>query len=67
MPSHDDDDLGYLDAASAFSLDQELMSIPGFCLEQLMELAGLSVAEAVYQVLVNAPSKGEEPSLSACI
>jgi len=27
------------------------MSTPGFCLEQLMELAGLSVAEAVYQVL----------------
>lgn len=43
--------LGYLDASSAFDLDQELMSTPGFCLEQLMELAGLSVAEAVYEVM----------------
>jgi NAD(P)H-hydrate epimerase len=43
--------LGYLDAQSAFDLDQELMSTPGFCLEQLMELAGLSVAEAVYHVV----------------
>ncbi|GKY99271.1 hypothetical protein MPSEU_000882200 [Mayamaea pseudoterrestris] len=42
---------GYLDADSAFKLDQELMTQPGFTLEQLMELAGLSVAEAVYQVL----------------
>lgn len=43
--------LGYLDAQSASALDNELMSSPGFCLEQLMELAGLSVAEAVYQVV----------------
>jgi hydroxyethylthiazole kinase-like uncharacterized protein yjeF len=65
MPSHDDD-LGYLDAASAFNLDQELMSNPGFCLEQLMELAGLSVAEAVYHVLpVVAPSKGEPSAIIA--
>ena len=42
---------GYLNAADAAALDVELMSTPGFCLEQLMELAGLSVAEAVYQVL----------------
>jgi hydroxyethylthiazole kinase-like uncharacterized protein yjeF len=47
----DDYSLGYLDAASAYNLDQELMSSPGFCLEQLMELAGLSVAEAVYHVI----------------
>ena len=44
-------DTGYLNAADAASLDEELMSSPGFTLEQLMELAGLSVAEAVYQVL----------------
>jgi hydroxyethylthiazole kinase-like uncharacterized protein yjeF len=42
---------GYLDAESAAALDVELMSEPGFSLEQLMELAGLSVAEAVYQVV----------------
>jgi NAD(P)H-hydrate epimerase len=42
---------GYLNAADAAALDAELMSSPGFSLEQLMELAGLSVAEAVYQVI----------------
>jgi hydroxyethylthiazole kinase-like uncharacterized protein yjeF len=42
---------GYLDAKSAAALDEELMSTPGFTLEQLMELAGLSVAEAVYSVV----------------
>ena len=40
---------GYLNAADAAALDEELMSTPGYCLEQLMELAGLAVAEAVYQ------------------
>lgn len=45
------EETGYLDAKSAAALDQELMSEPGFSLEQLMELAGLSVAEAVYTVV----------------
>ena len=45
------DHTGYLDAASAAALDEELMSTPGFTLEQLMELAGLAVAQAAYQVL----------------
>lgn len=39
---------GYLNAKDAAALDVELMQAPGFSLEQLMELAGLSVAEAVY-------------------
>lgn len=43
-------DLGFLNAESAASLDEELMQTPGFTLEQLMELAGLSVAEAAYQM-----------------
>lgn len=42
---------GYLNAKDAAALDVELMSTPGFSLEQLMELAGLSVAEAIYQVV----------------
>jgi NAD(P)H-hydrate epimerase len=41
---------GYLNAKDAAALDAELMSTPGFSLEQLMELAGLAVAEAVYLV-----------------
>ena len=49
--SPSDIDLGYLDATSAATLDEELMSQPGFTLEQLMELAGLSVAEAAYNML----------------
>jgi hydroxyethylthiazole kinase-like uncharacterized protein yjeF len=40
---------GYLNAADAAALDAELMSKPGYSLEQLMELAGLAVAEAIYQ------------------
>lgn len=43
-------DTGYLNAQDAADLDVELMSTPGFSLEQLMELAGLSVAEAVFMV-----------------
>jgi len=46
---------GYLNAVNAAALDAELMSTPGFSLEQLMELAGLAVAEAVYQGI---PQKG---------
>ena len=42
---------GYLDASSAYALDQQLMTTPGFTLAQLMELAGLSVAQAVHEVV----------------
>jgi NAD(P)H-hydrate epimerase len=52
--------LGYLNASDAAALDAELMSSPGFSLEQLMELAGLSVAEAVYDVIVVPGKEGEE-------
>jgi len=41
---------GYLDAQNAYDLDQDLFD-SGYSLEQLMELAGLSVAQAVYEVL----------------
>lgn len=54
---------GYLNAVDAAALDEELMSVPGFTLEQLMELAGLSVAEAVYQVLHDADKAVPSPSL----
>jgi hydroxyethylthiazole kinase-like uncharacterized protein yjeF len=40
--------IGYLNAADAAALDADLMSTPGYSLEQLMELAGLAVAEAIY-------------------
>ena len=53
---------GYLNAADAAALDTELMSSPGFSLEQLMELAGLGVAEAVYQVLPP-PSGNKKPRI----
>ncbi|CAJ1942752.1 unnamed protein product [Cylindrotheca closterium] len=52
---------GYLNADNAYDLDVELMSQPGFSLEQLMELAGLAVAEAVYQVLP--PSSESKPRI----
>lgn len=41
---------GYLNAKDAYDLDVELMASPGFTLEQLMELAGLSVAQVVFEV-----------------
>ncbi|KAK9475866.1 YjeF N-terminal domain-containing protein [Lipomyces japonicus] len=45
----------YLSAKNAAALDAELMSSGGFSLDQLMELAGLSCAQAVYRA--HPPSK----------
>ncbi|KAG8424693.1 hypothetical protein J3458_001465 [Metarhizium acridum] len=39
-----------LGAKTATALDQELMSTCAFSIDQLMELAGLSVSQAVYRV-----------------
>ncbi|UNI13713.1 NAD(P)H-hydrate epimerase [Purpureocillium takamizusanense] len=39
-----------LGAKAAAALDQELMSTCAFSIDQLMELAGLSVSQAVYRV-----------------
>lgn len=47
----------------AASLDEELMSTGGFSIDQLMELAGLSVSQAVYAMLP--PNKGRRV-LVAC-
>lgn len=47
----------------AASLDEELMSSGGFSIDQLMELAGLAVSQAVYTLLP--PSKGQRV-LVAC-
>lgn len=52
-----------LNAKNATALDKELMSIGAFSLDQLMELAGLSVSQAVYRV--HPPSKGRR-ILVAC-
>lgn len=48
---------GYLNAKDAYDLDVELMTSPGFTLEQLMELAGLSVAQVVFEVTPTPPGK----------
>ena len=53
--------LGYLNSKDATALDVELMSTPGFSLEQLMELAGLAVAEAVYDVITTPPPPLSSP------
>jgi NAD(P)H-hydrate epimerase len=52
-----------LSAEKAAALDNELMSDGAFSIDQLMELAGLSVSQAVYKVLP--PSKGKN-ILVAC-
>lgn len=46
-----------LSAANAAALDKDLMSTGAFSLDQLMELAGLSVSQAVYKV--HPPHKGK--------
>ncbi|KAL4991956.1 YjeF N-terminal domain-like protein [Aspergillus falconensis] len=46
-----------LNSKDAASLDQDLMEAGGFSLDQLMELAGLSVSQAVYRV--HPPSAGK--------
>lgn len=52
-----------LGAKAAAALDKELMSTGAFSLDQLMELAGLSVSQVVYRV--HPPSKGKR-ILVAC-
>jgi hypothetical protein len=52
MSNNADIDTGYLNAKDAYDLDQHLFA-NGYTLEQLMELAGLAVAEAVYQAIPN--------------
>ncbi len=42
--------VSYLKQQEAIDLDTDLMSTPGFSVDQLMELAGLSVASAIYAV-----------------
>jgi NAD(P)H-hydrate epimerase len=57
--------LGYLDAAAAAALDAELMQQPGgFSLDQLMELAGLAVAQAAHQLLVDEPVETRHASIA---
>ncbi|KAL9024268.1 MAG: hypothetical protein Q9196_006638, partial [Gyalolechia fulgens] len=46
-----------LNAKDAVDLDKDLMSVGAFSLDQLMELAGLSVSQAVYRV--HPPEKGK--------
>lgn len=53
----------FLTASAAAALDKELMSTGAFSIDQLMELAGLSVSQAVYRV--NPPWKGDRV-LVAC-
>ncbi|KAI9719553.1 MAG: hypothetical protein M1812_003323 [Candelaria pacifica] len=52
-----------LSSKNAAALDKDLMSIGAFSLDQLMELAGLSVSQAVYKL--HPPSKGNRV-LIAC-
>lgn len=52
-----------LSAKNAAALDHDLMTVGAFSLDQLMELAGLSVSQAVYRV--HPPSRGKS-ILVAC-
>jgi len=52
-----------LSAKNAAALDKDLMSVGAFSIDQLMELAGLSVSQAVYRL--HPPSRGKR-ILVAC-
>jgi NAD(P)H-hydrate epimerase len=52
-----------LSAAKSAAFDKELMSTGGYSVDQLMELAGLSVSQAIYRV--HPPSKGKNILLIA--
>ncbi|POS87550.1 hypothetical protein EPUL_000461, partial [Erysiphe pulchra] len=53
----------YLSAANALALDKDLMTIGGFSIDQLMELAGLSVSQVLHEVQRN---KNGKKILIAC-
>ncbi|EKD12496.1 putative apolipoprotein A-I binding protein [Drepanopeziza brunnea f. sp. 'multigermtubi' MB_m1] len=53
----------FLSAQNAAALDRDLMSIGAFSIDQLMELAGLSVSQAIFRV--HPPSSGRR-ILVAC-
>lgn len=46
-------DIPLLGQKAAAQLDIDLMTVPGFSIDQLMELAGLSVASAIYDAYPN--------------
>ena len=50
--------LKILSAANAAALDKDLMSVGAFSIDQLMELAGLSVSQVVYKL--HPPSQGDK-------
>ena len=43
--------LSFISSSVAKRIDEKLMSSPGFSIDQLMELAGLSVASAVHEFI----------------
>lgn len=45
--------VSYLNAVQAKTVDERLMTDPGFSIDQLMELAGLSVANSVFNYMEN--------------
>jgi NAD(P)H-hydrate epimerase len=47
--------ISYLNQADSIQVDVDLMTVPGFSIDQLMELAGLSVASAITKVYPAGP------------
>ncbi len=45
------DNISFINASLASKIDEKLMETPGFSIDQLMELAGLSVASAVVDMI----------------
>jgi hydroxyethylthiazole kinase-like uncharacterized protein yjeF len=58
--------LSYLDAKTSKEIDEKLMTSPGFSIDQLMELAGLSVASAVKDFSNNLSEEKRKKVLIMC-
>jgi hydroxyethylthiazole kinase-like uncharacterized protein yjeF len=60
------EDISYINSSAAKAIDEMLMTVPGFSIDQLMELAGLSVACATHEfVASNVRSKPATASSSS--
>ena len=59
--------LVFINSQIAKDIDVSLMSVPGFSIDQLMELAGYSVAASVHDFSVRVLGKGEKDDIKVLI
>jgi NAD(P)H-hydrate epimerase len=57
----------YVDAKQSRRIDERLMTSPGFTIDQLMELAGYSVAEASMDFITQVEERSDSPGKSILV